>query len=165
MPKVDLKTAWIVLDGGHLIDILSARKTFDDVLEYAKELYRATRMNFTEKALLAHYNSGSTVRDAAFANLPIETHYTSALYKQLMESEADIHRIGGLAHELLAKRFANGPQYVIVGTEPTIEIRRVLNLHVETGEDGAEMVSWHEPTAEGDTRKKSQDLMATRLQQ
>jgi hypothetical protein len=70
MPEVDLKTAWIVLDGGHLIDILSARKTFDDVLEYAKELYRATRMNFTEKALLAHYNSGTTVRDAAFENLP-----------------------------------------------------------------------------------------------
>jgi hypothetical protein len=144
MPKVDLKTAWIVFDGGNLTDILTARKTFDDVVEYAKELYLSTRMNFAEKALLAHYNSGSTVRDAVFANLPVETHYTSALYKQLMESEADIDRIGGLAHERLAKQFANGPQYVIVGVEPTIEIRRVTELHVETSDDGSEIVSWEE---------------------
>jgi hypothetical protein len=83
MPKVHLKTAWLVLDGGELVDILSARMTFDEVTEYAKDLYRASRMNFTEKALLAHYISGTTVREAAFAQLPIETHFTSALYERL----------------------------------------------------------------------------------
>lgn len=151
MPQVHLKTAWIVLDGGHLIDILSARKTFDDVLEYAKELYRATRMNFTEKALLAHYNSGTIVRDAAFANLPMETHFTSALYRQLKESEEKLEEIGGEKHRFLAKRFSDGPQYLILGTELTIEIRRVLSIEVDTSGDGTETVSWDEPTANGGT--------------
>jgi hypothetical protein len=150
MPKVHLKTAWIVLDGGKLTDILTARKTFDDVVDYAKELYRATRMNFTDKALLAHYNSGTTVRDAAFANLPMETHFTSALYRQLKESEENLEEIGGERHRLLAKRFADGPQYVIVGAPPTVEIRRVLDLEVGESEGGTgEIVTWHEPTSEG----------------
>lgn len=80
MPRVHLKTAWIVLDGGKLTDILTARKTFDDVVECAKELHCASCTNFTEKALVGHYNGGNTVRDVAFANLPMETHFTSALY-------------------------------------------------------------------------------------
>lgn len=158
MPKVDLKTAWIVLDDGKLTDILTARKTFDDVLEYAKELYRSTQMSFAEKALLAHYNSGSTVRDAAFRRLPIETHYTSPLYKQLVESEADIDRIGGLAHERLAKQFANAPRYVVVGSEPTIEIRWVTDLEVRTNEDGSETVEWQEARTEDGEGKKRQSV-------
>jgi hypothetical protein len=44
------------------------------------------------------------------------------------------------------------PQYVIVETEPAIEIRRVSNLHVETAEDRSETVTWDEPTAEGGVR-------------
>lgn len=156
MPKVHLKTAWIVLDSGKLTDILTARKNFDEVVEYAKELYRSTRMNFAEKALLAHYNSGSTVREAAFTNLPLETHFTSALYRQLKESEENLEEIGGEKHRLLAKRFSEGPQYVIVGTEPTIEIRRVLDLEVGENEGGGgEIVTWHEPTLGGGLRRQN----------
>jgi hypothetical protein len=122
-------------------------------------------MSFAEKALFAHYNSGSVVRDTVFANLPIETHYTSALYKQLMASESDIDQIGGVKHELLAKRFAEGPQYVIVGVDPAIEIRRVLNLEVETSEDGSETLSWDEAAPGGSIRKRNQTSVPTGRQE
>jgi len=154
MPKVHLKTAWIVVNGGKLTDILSGRKSFGEVVEYAKELYRATRMSFTEKALLAHYNSGTTVRDAAFAGLPMETHFTSALYHQLEASEESLEEVGGEKHRLLAKRFSDGPQYVVIGREPAIEIRRVSNLEVDSISDGGGTVSWEEPTPTGHVSKR-----------
>jgi hypothetical protein len=154
MPKVHLKTAWIVLDGGKLTDILTARKTFEEIVEYAKELCRASRMSFTEKALLAHYNSGSTVRATAFQNLSIETHFTSALYRELKTSEENFEEIGSPKHQRLLKRFEEGPQYVIVGAEPTIEIRQVANLEVGTSETEGESVSWEEPVQDGGTIKK-----------
>jgi hypothetical protein len=151
---VHLKTAWIVLDGGKLTDILTARKTFEEVVEYAKDLYRATRMSFVEKALIAHYNSGTTVHETVFSSVPIETHFTSALYRQLQKFEEDIAEIGGLSHQLLSRRFAEGPQYVIVGTEPAVEIRRVTNLEVATESEGDARVVWHEPTERGTSERK-----------
>jgi hypothetical protein len=85
MPKVQLKTAGIVLDGDKLTDILTARKTFEEVVEYAKDLY---------------------------------------------------------------------PQYVILGTEPAIEIRVVMNLEVDNGEADVETATWEESTPEGTSRKR-----------
>lgn len=158
MPTIHLKTAWIVLDDGKLTDILTARLTFGDVIEYAKDLYRAKRMSFTEKALLAHYNSGSTVRAAAFEGLPIETRLTSTLYRELKDSEEKIDELGGERHQLLAKRFAEGPQYVIVGTEPAIEIRKVVDLEVDVDEAGAERVSWKEPTPNAGVRSEQRTI-------
>jgi hypothetical protein len=161
MPKVQLKTAWIVLDGGKLTDILTARMTFDEVVEYAKELYRANRMSFTEKALLAHYNSGSTVRAAAFEGLPTKTHFTSVLYGKLKESEENLREIGGSKHQPLSKRLAEGPKYVVVGTEPTIEVRKALNLEVDAGENGSETVAWGERSTEGHYVKRHEVTRAT----
>jgi hypothetical protein len=57
--------------------------------------------------------------------------------------------VGGEKHKLLANRFSDGPQYVIVGAQPAVEIRRVTNLKVENDDLGTETISWEEATPDG----------------
>lgn len=98
---------------------------------------------------MPHYNSGSTVRDAASQNLFRRTHFTAPLHHELKSLEERVDEIGGPEHQRLVKRFAEGPRYVLGGGESAIEIRPVFDIELTSDQNGAEGITWRQPMVGG----------------
>ncbi|MGB7290554.1 MAG: hypothetical protein WBD99_00070 [Thermodesulfobacteriota bacterium] len=136
-----------------VIDILSVRKNFDFIEKYAKDIYRIFRLSLSEKAFLANYAKGKQNEKKFFdVSVPVYTHYQSTLYGDLTSC---IKRKGP-DHEdckRLSEKWKNYPEYITVGYNPCVDIRKVSDLVIYEDTNGNEVLECYEMVANG-TKKK-----------
>src|SRR3989344_7169431 len=63
---------------GEIVDIVSRRKNFDYIFEYAKNIYKLSVLSLSEKLPFAHYAKGEKYSKDFFSRVPIFTHHQSA---------------------------------------------------------------------------------------
>lgn len=167
-----LKKAWIVRWTAHgdeerilhehgltnkVIDFLSIRHDFDKyVWKYAENIYKQNILSLSEKFQLAHYNHQKT-RDQMFGSaVPVTTHYSSEYYKKGMKCLQEQEK----SHECveLRKNWEKYPMYILVGHNPSIEIRKVFNLELEI-KNGMAKLSWNQPLPDGTFKHCEQETM------
>jgi hypothetical protein len=162
----EMKKAWIVHWGFHsqdenkslkkigienkIIDIISVRKKFDEIVDIAKEIYMREMLSISEKIYIANYNRGKERRVNFLKNIPIFTHYKSKLYKDLIkETENNIQ--SKKASELREK-WSKYTEYIIIGHNPYLKICKVFNLVVSEDEQGCEILEWDYKMRNGNTK-------------
>jgi len=172
MEKLKLKKAWIVrwfFNGSgekkqlkrygltnNVIDFLSDRNDFDrHVRPYAENLYKQRLLSLSEKFHLAHYNKRKA-RDQMFGSaVPVKTHYSSVYYRKMQDCwKSD--RKDDPECIVLHENWENYPMYVIVGHNPSVEIKKVFNLELVIL-DGKVSLLWEEPLADGTLEKNTQE--------
>lgn len=130
-----------------VIDFLSIRYDFDKyVRKYAENIYKQKMLSLSEKFLLAHYNH-QKARDRIFGSaVPVFTYYNSNHYKKIMQCTHD----GDTSKECadLRKNWEKYPMYVVVGHNPSVEVKKVFNLELET-KNGLAKLTWNEPLSDG----------------
>jgi hypothetical protein len=137
------------------LNILSARKEFTYIIEYAENIYQLFMMSFSEKADLANYNKGNKNKAYCFGGtVPVFTHYQSNVYRDLIKS-IESNGINSKQADMHSERFKNYPEYVIVGHNPSVEIFKVFNLIVYKDEDGDEKMEWNSLSVNGKLKRKS----------
>ncbi|MBA4336888.1 hypothetical protein C0416_03920 [bacterium] len=165
---IKLKKAWLVFWQFHgqeekkllmrhginkkYLNILSVRKDFDYIIQYAEDLYQLFLMSFSEKACFANYKNGYKNKAAYFGkSIPIFTHHKSDVYKNLMKSEG----FDSETTKMYREKWRKYPQYVIVGHNPSIEIHKVFDLVVYEDEEGNEITEWNFLSTNGELERKS----------
>lgn len=111
-----------------IVDILSVRKKFDEIVGLAQYIYCQTLLSPSEKACFASYNKGEERLQEFFENsIPRTDSFHSDLYRDMAQSA----KINGLKNERtreLQNQWVSHPKYVILGDNPYLEIRKVNNL-------------------------------------
>jgi len=165
-----LKKAWIVRWTAHgdeerilsgygltnkVIDFLSIRHDFDKYIwKYAENIYKQRMLSLSEKFLLSHYNHQKAWDRMFGSAVPVFTHYSSEHYKKMMrcvnEKEASEECVD------LRKNWEKYPVYIVVGHNPSIEIKKVFNLELET-KNGLAKLTWDEPLSDGTSKHCEQE--------
>lgn len=165
-----LNKAWLVRWGYHaasdedaklrehgihhkIVDVLSVRKKFDKgIVELAQDIYRQTLLYPSEKVYLASYNKGDKRQREFFdGSIPCTTHYRSDLYRDLTRSMEDEGLHSEQTHKL-REQWIKYPEYVVLGHNPYLEIRKVHNLVVYKDKNGTEVMEWDWPLPNGEVR-------------
>jgi len=137
-----------------VFDLLSIRHDFDKyVREYAENIYKQKILSLSEKFALAHYNH-QKAKDSMFGSaIPVFTHYTSDHYRKMMRCTSD----GDASKECidLRKNWEKYPMYIVVGHNPSLEIKKVFNFELVT-ENGLVRLSWDEPLSDGTLKHRKQ---------
>jgi len=169
-----MKKAWLVQWGCHgqnedeclkqsgisekIIDVITARKDFDKIVEVAKDIYKSERLSFSEKIFLSNYLLGEKRKKEFFGgSTPVFTHYQSDLYRNLMKAIND-KGLNSQKVKDLSIKWSNYPQYVIVGHNPYLEIIKVFNLSVYEDKDGGEIIEWNRPLANGTLKREKYEF-------
>ena len=161
-----MKSAWLVRWATHavdeeaifqrhgikskIIDVLSSRKTFEQVMEHVENLYKVFLLSISEKIYLEHYSLGRKRRRDFFGGpVPVFTHYGSELYAKL---DASLRKdFNSPESNGLREAWYKHPKYIDMGHNPSIEAKKVFNLYLKG--DGVEQVLiWEEPMADGSRR-------------
>ena len=171
-----LNQAWLVSWGFHgpaenqklkeyginrkVVDIVSVRKKLGNLIDIGQDIYRQTLLYPAEKIFLAHYNKGEKRRREFFkTSAPVFTQYQSDLYRNLMQSG----EMNGLHHPKtreLRDRWKSTPQYIVIGHNPYLEIRRVYNLAVYRNTNGGQILEWDDKLADGTTERRKYHFKA-----
>lgn len=128
---------------GEIVDIVSSRKNFDYIFEYAKNIYKLSTLSLSEKLPFAHYNKGEKYGKDFFSRVPIFTHYQSTWYRALQKEELKNPgsvTVGKKWKEELKKH----SQYVAVGHNPYLEIKEIFNLTRKESKNGSAIFTWDE---------------------
>jgi hypothetical protein len=168
--KEKMNTAWLVQWGFHaqnedeslkryginkrVVDIISVRKSFEDIAELAKDIYGQQIFWLSEKVYFANYSKGVQRKKKFFhTSAPIFTHYQSDLYrdwaKAVSEKDPNREEIKRLNDKLIKY-----PQYIVVGHNPYLEIIKVFNLSVYQNSNGNEVMEWDRPLPNGSLKKE-----------
>lgn len=136
-----------------IVDIISVRRKFDKhIVEIARNIYRQRILYPSEQIHLADYNNGRKREKKFFgSNIPYYTHLDTDLYRNLIQSR----RSEGLRSkrtQALLNQWKQHPEYVIVGHNPYLEIRKVYNLAVYRDENDNEILEWDWPLPNGDKK-------------
>lgn len=128
---------------GEIVDILSSRKNFDYIFEYAKNIYKLSVLSFSEKLPFAHYAKGEKYSKDFFSRMPISMHHKSMWYRTLLKEE-----LKNPNSETLREKWKDGlkkhSQYVTIGHNPYLEIKEVYNLTREESKNGEAIFTWNE---------------------
>jgi len=136
------------------LNILSVRKDFNYVVEYAKDIYQLFLMSFLEKAHFASYNKGERNKMEFFAeSIPFFTHYKSAPYRNLIKAIKP-DGIKSKKAERCSSKLKKYPEYVSLGHNPSIEIHKVSDLVVYEDEDENEIMEWNSFLVNGELKKE-----------
>lgn len=149
----EMKKAWIIRWNFHsrdkkeqlikqgiykeIVDILSKRKTFDQILNIVKNYYILEMSDFFEKIFLEHYTKGKERKKEFFQRVPVSTFYTTNSYGRYIKSL----RENGIDHPKTNKLFYEwnkNPIFIIVGHNPSLEAILVSSLVVYKDENGKE---------------------------
>jgi hypothetical protein len=152
-----LGNAWVVLDNEQVVDILSARKKFEQVYEYAIELYRFSHLGFEEKISIAHYAQGKKLREEIFkTSVPVSTNYMTDLYRDLIRCTSE-QGINTDACKDLLEKWGKYPEYITLGHNPTIDIRKGFDIHIEVV-GGKKMLTYQVQNPDGSRKVISREL-------
>lgn len=126
-----------------VIDVLSSRKSFEEALEYTKNIYKLSILSLSEKLHFAHYTEGKKYGEDFFSRMLISTHYQSAWFKDYKKIE--IENPGSeLAIKKWREAFEKNSRYATVGHNPYLELIEVFNLVEKESEDGKNIFTWNE---------------------
>ncbi len=140
------------MSGDKVIEILSGRFNFDFIYEKAHDVYCLLHLSVSQKFALAHYSLGGRRRMDFFkSSIPVFTHYTTDLYREMMLRGRDYCFDDSRYVELLEK-WKKHPEYVVIGCNPKLEVKKVFDLEVKN-EDGQESLSYVELLPSGERRK------------
>jgi len=138
---------------GEIVDILSSRKSFEHVEEYAKTLYSLSALSPSEKFPFAHYTKGEKNKEDFFTLIGVFRYYTSEWYKKLAKMDAE-NPSKMFSSEFRAKwkeaREKNS-RYIKIGNNPYLEIREVFNF-TKSKNNNRITFTWDKLT-DGATRK------------
>lgn len=166
-----MKKAWLVQWGCHtqnedeclkqsgidkkVIDIISVRKDFDkQIIEIAKDIYKREMLSFSEKISLSNYSNGEKRSKEFFGGtIPVFTHYQSGLYRNLMKTINEKGLDDKKVKELFEK-WSKYSQYITVGYNPYLEIRKIFNLFVYQSDNGNEVIEWDCQLADGSLKRE-----------
>lgn len=171
----EMKKAWIVQWGYYaqneeeclrrlgikkkIVDVISIRRCFDkQIIEIAKDIYKREILSFSEKIYLSNYSKGEKRKKEFFGGtVPIFTHYNSNLYRNLMET---INEQGLDSKEVkeLSDKWNKYPRYIIVGHNPYLKIKEVLNLVLYEDDNGREILEWVLPLPGGNRKKEKYEF-------
>ncbi len=166
----EMKKAWLVQWGFHsqnegeclkraginekVIDIISARKDFDQIIEIAKDIYKSERCSFSEKIYLSSYSNGEKRKREFFSGaVPVFTHYQSDLYRNLNKVMSE-KGLDNPEFKELSEKWGKSPQYITVGHNPYLEIRKIFNLSLYNKDNGNEVMEWDYPLADGSFKRE-----------
>ena len=165
----EMKMAWLVRWGCHsqdedeclrrseikqkIVDVISVRKDFDKhIVEIARDIYKQKMLSFSEKVSLSNYSNGEKQKkEFSGGTVPIFTHYQSDLYRNLMKATQE-KGLDDIETKKLLEQWSKYPQYITVGHNPYLEIRKVFNLSVYR--DGNEVIEWDFPLADGSFKRE-----------
>lgn len=171
----ELKKAWLVLWGCHtqnedeclgrsgidekVIDIISVRKVFDkQIIEIAKDIYKREMLSFSEKVLLSNYSKGEKRGKEFFGkSVPVITHYQSDLYRNLMKATRE-KGLDDQETKKLLEQWRKYPEYIMIGHNPYLEIRKVFNLFVYQDDNSNEIIGWDYPLADGTFKREKYEF-------
>ncbi len=123
-----------------IVDVIGVRKSFEDIVEIAKNIYQCKMLSLSEKVFLSNYLKGEERRKDFFGRtVPVFTHYQSDLYRNLIKTIEE-KGVNSVEADELRNKWIKYPQYIIVGHNPHLEIRKVFNLSVYRVEDGNEVM-------------------------
>ncbi len=166
----EIKKAWLVQWGCHaqnedeclkrsgidkkIIDIISVRKDFDQIIEIAKDIYKRETCSFSEKIYFSDYSMGEKRKKEFFGGtVPVFTHYQSDLYRNLMKATNE-KGLDNTETKKLLNKWRKCPEYITVGHNPYMEIRKVFNLSVYQNDSGNEVIEWDCLLADGSFKKE-----------
>ncbi len=139
-----------------IVDVVSVRRSFDDIINMARDIYARNQATFSEKVDFAHYVNGVTHKEK-FCELsgPISTHYKSTAYRNLMNC-SDI--TSKECTEFL-EEWKKHSEYVQIGYNPGLKIEKVYNLKVfnlkmHKDDWGHEIVEWNKKIISGGFKKE-----------
>lgn len=136
-----------------IVDVINVRKTFEQVMDIAKDIYRRAQLSLPEKIFLENYSNGKKRKKDFFQRTPIFTNYTTNAYWDFMKS----FRENGMNHPTTNKLFSQWrkhPIHIIIGINPTLEAKLVFNLIVYQNKNGKEIVEWDEQLEDGAFQKE-----------
>jgi hypothetical protein len=140
-----------------VIDILSARHEFDNyIVPYAEDLYRQKLFNLEEKFYLAHYNHQKKRQEMFSGSIPKFTHYGSGHYRKFQRCLENNDKSEYC--KKLRENFIFYPQYVEIGHNPSVNIKKVFNLEIQKNKDGSKLF-WDEPMADGTLKRQRQKIL------
>lgn len=140
-----------------IVDILSKRKTFEQIMDIVKAYYCSQRLSFSEKIYLEHYTEGKKRKKDFFQRAPISTHYMTDSYRNYMNSLRD----NGIDHPETNKLFYEwnkGPIYISVGHNPSLEAILASDVSVYQNNDGKEVLEWDETLIDGTHSKETYEI-------
>ena len=168
-----MKKAWLVRWGYHaqnetkllkelgikekIIDVLSIRKKFNQIVEIAKDIYIRDILSFSEKVYLSNYILGEKRREELFkCSVPVFTHYHSNLYKKLCKKlEKAFSENNRIEIKKLQNKIRKCPEYITVGHNPYLEISKVFNLTVYFNNSDNEVIEWDTLLSNGDFEREN----------
>ena len=140
-----------------IVDVISVRKDFNKIMETAKNIYQYTMLSFSEKISLSNYSNGEKRKKEFFGGVvPVFTHYQSDLYRSLMKSTKS--GLDSKKKQELIERWKRCPEYITVGYNPYLEIRKVFNLFVYLDDNGNELIEWDWSLPNGSLKKEKHNL-------
>ena len=128
---------------GEVVDILSSRESFENVFEYAKNIYKLSCLSLSEKLTFAHYTSGGKNSKDFFSLIPTSTHYQSAWFKEIKKAEME-NPGSEIAGEKWKRGFEENSRYATIGHNPYLEVREVFNLNREEKDGWINTFTWYE---------------------
>lgn len=126
---------------GEILDILSSRKNFDYIREYAKNIYKLSALSLSEKFSFAHYMKGEKCKKDFFSRVLISTYEQSNWYRTLQKEEMENPDNEAL-REKWRYGYKNNSRYIIIGHNPYLEIREVFNLTRAENKNGKTIFAW-----------------------
>lgn len=136
-----------------IADVISVRRTFEQVKDIAKDIYRRERSPFSEKVYLANYSKGKQRLRDFFEFTPLFTHCSTDAYINYMRSFRE-NGMDSPRTQKLYEQFRKLPIHVSIGHNPSLEIRLVSNLVVKEDEGGREILEWDDPLVDGTYKRE-----------
>lgn len=136
-----------------IVDVISVRKTFKQIMDIAKEIYCREQLSISEKIFLENYSNGKKRKKDFFQRTPIFTNYTTNAYWDFMKS----FRENGMNHPTTNKFFSQWrkhPIHISIGINPTLEVKLIFNLVVYQNKDDIETIEWDEQLVDGTCKKE-----------
>jgi hypothetical protein len=124
------------------INLISSRQSFDNIFNYAKDLYQLLMTSYYIKATFASYNKGArNKRDYFETSIPLYTSFTSGLYTKL-NNALNHYGANSQEYKLLSKQWQKHPEWVSVGHSPALNIIKVYDFVYYEDYDGNEIMEW-----------------------
>jgi len=137
-----------------VVDIISVRKSFEEIVETAKEIYLRKILSFSEKIYFSNYKKGRKRINKLFEeSVSIFRYYQSDFCQNLIKT-LNKKDLSNSEKKDLIDKWKKYPKYITVGHNPSLEICRVFNLVVYQNRNGNEIIEWDHPLADGDFKKE-----------
>lgn len=136
---------------GNPIDILSSHKTFEWIMEYAKDVYKLQTMHIQEKIPLAHYKFGVKNRAHFFGStVPFSTYQQCQWYRDFQNKD-----LADLSPNEYQSEQEKHSRFIKIGYNPQLEIREVFDFSFED-QGGVLLMSWNELVGDGSKKRIEQ---------